>query len=133
MYLFFWTIIIPLLSWAGYLGHAFFDGHIYLIILSILLVGSVLAAVHHAEVIALKVGEPFGTFLLAFAITIIEVSLIVSLMMASDTAETKALARETVFAAVMIILNGIIGLCILIGALRFKEQVFELKGLAQLW
>ncbi|MDB5246838.1 MAG: ionic transporter y4hA [Segetibacter sp.] len=73
-----------------------------------------MAGVHHAEVIAHKVGEPFGTLVLAIAITIMEVSLIVSLMLAGG-AETNALARDTVFAAIMIILTGIIGLCLLVG------------------
>lgn len=79
------------------------------------IIGAVMAGVHHAEVIAHKVGEPFGTLVLAIAITIMEVSLIVSLMLAGG-AETNALARDTVFAAIMIILTGIIGLCLLVGA-----------------
>lgn len=85
------------------------------------LIGAVLAAVHHAEVVAHRVGEPYGTLVLAIAITVIEVSLIVSLMLAGG-AGTSEIARDTVFAAIMIILTGIIGLCLLFGGLRYKEQ-----------
>lgn len=125
-----WTIVIPLLAWIGYFCIPLFDSYIYSLFLSTLLVGSVLAAVHHAEVIAFRVGEPFGTLLLALAITIIEVALIVSLMLTGGELETRALARDTVLASVMIILTGIIGLCILVGAARYKEQAFELQGVS---
>lgn len=94
----------------------------------IVLIGSVLAAVHHAEVIAHKVGEPFGTLVLAIAVTVIEVSLIVSLML-SNAGDATTLARDTVFAAIMIILNFIIGICLLAGAVRHHEQRFTLKGM----
>ncbi|RZJ34238.1 MAG: ionic transporter y4hA, partial [Chryseobacterium sp.] len=90
---------------------------------SLLLISSVLAAVHHAEVVAHKVGEPFGTIILAIAITVLEVGLIVSLMVAGGK-ETSTLARDTVFAAVMLILNGILGACLLVGGIKFKEQFF---------
>lgn len=91
------------------------------------LIGSVLAAVHHAEVIAHRVGEPFGTLVLALAITIIEVSLIVS-MMRSSGAAASALARDTVFATVMIICNGVVGLCLLAGSLRHHVVAFRVEG-----
>ncbi|QNP42379.1 ionic transporter y4hA [Sphingomonas daechungensis] len=93
------------------------------------LIGAVLAAVHHAELIAHRVGEPFGTFLLAIAVTIIELGLIITLM-ASGGESAATLARDTVFAAVMIILNGLVGLCILIGAVGHKEQVFQQTGVS---
>jgi Ca2+:H+ antiporter len=86
-------------------------------------------AVHHAEVIAHRIGEPFGTLVLALAVTLIEVALIVSLMIAGG-AEAAALARDTVFATVMIILNGIIGLCLLLGGLKHREQSFSLDGVS---
>ena len=91
------------------------------------LAGSVFAAVHHAEVIALRVGEPFGTLVLALSVTLIEVALIVSLMAAGGE-QAAGLARDTVFAAVMIILNGIVGLCLLVGGLKHREQSFNLDG-----
>lgn len=91
------------------------------------LVGSVVAAVHHAEVIAHKVGEPFGTLVLALSVTIIEVALIVSMMMGGGP-EAMGLARDTIFAAVMIILNAIIGLSLLIGGRKHCVQGFNLEG-----
>ena len=93
------------------------------------LIVAVLAAVHHAEVVAHRVGEPFGTFLLAIAVTIIELGLIVTLMAAAD-AGAATLARDTVFAAVMIILNGLVGICILIGAVKHREQRFVQTGVS---
>ncbi|MBA4167102.1 MAG: ionic transporter y4hA, partial [Chitinophagaceae bacterium] len=101
----------------------------YMLIVAAALIGGVLAAVHHAEVVAHRVGEPFGTLLLAIAITIIEVALIVSLMLAGGP-DTATLARDTVFAAVMIILTGIIGLSLFIGGLRFKEQSVGWAGVS---
>jgi len=88
-----------------------------------------MAAVHHSEVVAHRIGEPYGTLLLAIAITIIEVALIVSLML-SGGLNTAMLARDTVFAAVMIILTGIIGLCLLVGGFRFHEQIFVRQGVS---
>src|SRR5579872_1060750 len=84
------------------------------------LIATVFAAVYHAEVVAHRVGEPFGTLVLAVAVTIIEVALIVSVM--AGGADKAALARDTVFAAVMIVCNGIVGLCLLVGGLRHREQ-----------
>ena len=91
------------------------------------LIAAVLVAVHHAEVIALRVGEPFGTLVLALAVTVIEVSLIVSLML-SGGAAASALARDTVFATVMIVCNGVVGLCLLMGALRHRVLAFRVEG-----
>jgi Ca2+:H+ antiporter len=91
------------------------------------LIGTVFAAVYHAEVVAHRVGEPFGSLVLAMAVTIIEVALIVSVMVAGGV-DTAGLARDTVFAAVMIVCNGIVGLCLLAGGLRHREQVFQLQG-----
>ena len=94
---------------------------------SVALVGTVFAAVYHAEVVAHRVGEPFGSLVLALAVTTIEVALIVS-MMISGGGNTTGLARDTVFAAVMIVCNAIVGLCLLAGGLRYREQVFQLQG-----
>lgn len=91
------------------------------------LITTVFAAVYHAEVVAHRVGEPFGTLVLALAVTIIEVALIVSMMITGGI-ETSGLARDTVFAAVMIVCNGIVGLCLLMGGLRHREQSFRLQG-----
>lgn len=93
------------------------------------MVAAVLAAVHHAEVVAHKVGEPFGTFLLALAVTVIELGLIVTIMAAAGEG-AATLARDTVFAAVMIILNGLVGVCLLIGGLHHREQIFQQTGVS---
>jgi Ca2+:H+ antiporter len=91
------------------------------------LIAAVVAAVHHAEVVAHRVGEPFGTLVLALAVTAIEVSLIVSVMIGGG--EDKAtLARDTLYATVMIIATGVIGLCVLVGAVRHREQSFRIEG-----
>ena len=92
----------------------------------LLLIVTVFAAVYHAEVAAHRVGEPFGTLLLAIAVTIIEVALIVSMMI--KTPGSAALARDTVFAAVMIVCNGIVGLCLLVGGAHHHEQGFQVAG-----
>lgn len=102
-------------------------GWILLLFVAAALIAAVLVAVHHAEVIALRVGEPFGTLVLALAITIIEVSLIVSLML-SGGAAASALARDTVYATVMIVCNGTVGLCLLMGALRHRVLTFRVEG-----
>jgi Ca2+:H+ antiporter len=91
------------------------------------LIGAVIAAVHHAEVVAHRTGEPFGTLVLAVAITVIEVALIVSIMLAGG-ADKASLPRDTIFAAVMIICNGVVGLCLLVGGLRHHEQSFRVEG-----
>src|SRR6202012_1101146 len=126
-----WTIIAPVISAAvlaaGMLGLA--GGGIFIAVIAAALAASVFAAVHHAEVVAHRVGEPYGTLVLALAVTLIEVALIVSLMVAGGE-DAAALARDTVFAAVMIILNGIIGLCLLVGGLRHREQSFSLDGVS---
>src|SRR5690606_18094190 len=96
-----WTIILPILAWVFYLVQPAEAGTIFISVLAVLLIGSVMSAVHHAEVVAHRVGEPYGTLLLAVAITVIEVSLIVSLMLAGGPG-VETLARDTVFAAAMI-------------------------------
>ena len=117
-----WTILTPLSAWIFYLTDSA-SSSVISILLALALMGSVLAAVHHAEVVAHRVGEPFGTLVLAIAITVIEVSLIISLML-SGGAGSETYARDTVFAAIMIILTGIIGLCLFVGGVRYREQSF---------
>src|SRR4051794_1966283 len=97
------------------------------VLVALLLGGAVLAAVHHAEVVAHKVGEPYGSLVLAVAVTVIEVALIVTLMI-SGGEKTQSLARDTVFAAVMITCNGVLGLSLLVGALRRHVAVFNSEG-----
>lgn len=96
-------------------------------LVTLVLAGAVLAAVHHAEVIAHRVGEPFGSLVLAVAVTIIEVALIVTLM-ADGGDKSSTLARDTVFAAVMITCNGIVGLVLIVASLRHGTAVFNPEG-----
>ncbi|GAB3799294.1 ionic transporter y4hA [Humibacter antri] len=97
------------------------------ILLAVILIGAILVAVHHAEVIAHRVGEPFGSLILAVAVTIIEVGLIVSLSAGGDE-HAATLARDTVFSAFMITTTGIVGLAILVGALKFGTVRFNSEG-----
>ena len=122
-----WTIVVPLLAAALLGAPALFHHPLLALIPGLVLIGTVLSAVHHAEVIAHRTGEPYGTLILAVAVTVIEVSLILSLMLAGGPG-SEALARDTVFAAVMIIFTGLVGLCLLVGGYRFKEQRFGLQG-----
>lgn len=124
-----WTLVVPFLGMGAYLAHLSYLGLAGVIGAAVIMMGCVLAAVHHAEVVAHRVGEPFGTLVLAIAVTIIEVSLIVSLML-SGSGDTATLARDTVFAAIMIIMNGIVGICLLVGGVRHHEQRFVLKGVS---
>jgi Ca2+:H+ antiporter len=91
------------------------------------LVGAVVASVHHAEVIAHRVGEPLGTLVLAVAVTVIEASLILSMMIVGGS-EQAHLPRDTIYAALMIILNGVVGVCLLLGGLRHGVQSFRVEG-----
>jgi Ca2+:H+ antiporter len=125
-----WTILAPIAA-AVVLAATWSSkpGTIVLVVVGAFLVASVLAAVHHAEVIAHRVGEPFGSLVLAVAVTVIEVGLIVTLMVSSGD-DTSTLARDTVFAAVMITTNGIVGVSLLIGALRGGVADFNAEGTA---
>lgn len=122
-----WSLVVPVLGWIALGGILLGWGGWYLLVVVASLVACVFAGVFHAEVVAHRVGEPFGTLVLAVAITVIEVALIVTLMRAGGP-EATAIARDTVFAAVMIILNGIVGVCLLVGGMRYREQEFQLQG-----
>lgn len=118
-----WYNVFPVLAGIFYLGGFLEYGNIGSIVGTAFLFASVLAAVHHAEVIAHKVGEPYGTIILAICITILEVGLIISFMLSGGEGAITY-ARDTIFAAVMIILNGILGICIWVGGVKYKEQFF---------
>jgi Ca2+:H+ antiporter len=123
-----WTVLAPLLALlvlALTFGRK--PGAVVVLAVALVLGAAVMAAVHHAEVVALRVGEPFGSLVLAVAVTVIEVALIVTLMI-SGGPKTTSLARDTVFAAVMITCNGIVGLALLIGGLRFSITTFNAEG-----
>ncbi len=123
-----WTSVVPVLAvvllvftWGRDLPGA------VVVLVTLVLAGAVLAAVHHAEVVAHRVGEPFGSLVLAVAVTIIEVALIVTLM-ADGGDKSSTLARDTVFAAVMITCNGIVGISLLVASLRHGTAVFNPEG-----
>lgn len=123
-----WTVVVPVLAVLLLLvtWNRELPGPLVAVVAAFL-AGAVLAAVHHAEVVAHKVGEPYGSLVLAVAVTVIEVALIVTLMISGGD-KTQALARDTVFAAVMITCNGILGLSLLLGALRRRVAVFNPEG-----
>lgn len=123
-----WTTVVPLaavVALAATWGHE--PGPALALVEAAFLTGAVLAAVHHAEVVAHRVGEPFGSLVLAAAVTTIELALIVTLM-ASGGHETSTLARDTVFAALMITTNGIAGLSLLLGSRRYGVTLFNAEG-----
>lgn len=123
-----WTVAVPVAS-ALLLGVASYLPLHPVVTLACIgaLMAVVVAAVHHAEVVAHRVGEPFGTLVLALAITVIEVALIVSMMLTGGAGKAE-LARDSVYAAVMIICTGVEGACVLAGALRYREQSFRIEG-----
>ena len=123
-----WTTVIPIvaaialaLTWGSK------PGGVVVAIIAVVLIGAIAGAVHHAEVVAHRVGEPFGSIVLAVAVTVIEVALIVTLMV-SGGPETSTLARDTVFAAVMITTNGIVGLALWIGTRHHGMAIFNAEG-----
>jgi len=122
-----WTLVSPIAALAALLGLSVGGGWLGLSVVGVLLIAAVLAAVHHAEVVAHRVGEPYGSLVLAVAVTIIEVALIVSLMLAGGES-TNTLARDTVFSAIMIVCNGVLGLCILVGGWRHQVLKFRVDG-----
>lgn len=124
-----WTTLVPVLAAVLLVftwGRKDLPG-VVVALVTVVLAGAVLAAVHHAEVIAHRVGEPFGSLVLAVAVTIIEVALIVTLM-ADGGDKSSTLARDTVFAAVMITCNGIVGLVLIVASLRHGTAVFNPEG-----
>ena len=99
----------------------------FIALMGVILISAVLSAVHHAEVIAHKTGEPYGTLVLSISVTIIEVSLIIAMMLTSHEG-SEFIARDAVFATVMIVVNGVIGLCIFIGGFKYHEMSFRNEG-----
>lgn len=131
-----WSWIVPVAGLALYGGASLLGMKVELgwsasgiglmLLVALALVGAVFTSVHHSEAIAHVTGEPYGTLILTAAVTIIELALIVSVMLAGDSSPT--LARDTVYAVVMIVCNGLVGACILMGGLRFREQGFEVTS-----
>lgn len=126
-----WTLVLPVVALAtGLLCELVFHGDVPIWLFftaTPILFGAVFAAVHHAETVAHKIGQPFGSILLALAVTLIEVSLIVSILLSAPEGES-AVARDTVFAAIMIVLNGIVGLCLFVGGVQHHQQGFQARS-----
>jgi Ca2+:H+ antiporter len=118
-------LLAPLIGFTAGASTAPLDLALSATMLAIML-GAIFAAVHHADVIAHRLGEPFGTLVLTLAVTIIEVALIESIVLTPNS--SPALARDTVFAVIMIVCNGLVGLCVLLGGLRHHEQEFQVSG-----
>lgn len=123
-----WTCLAPILALLAIaLGKP--DSWPSTVLIAVLLGAAIMAAVYHAEIIAHYLGEPFGTLTLALAVTVIEVSLIVSIMLA-EGAQAQALARDTLIAAIMITINGMVGICLLAGGRRHHEQAYTQSGVS---
>jgi Ca2+:H+ antiporter len=123
-----WTLVVPIvavvvlgLAWGRSLSSPVVG------VVALLIAGAVLAAVHHAEIVAHSVGEPLGSLVLAVAVTVIEVALIVTLMV-SGAGAVETLARDTVFSAVILTCNGIVGLSILVGTWKGSVVSFQAEG-----
>ena len=123
-----WTWLIPVSAIASLItALAAGVGTILTVVCGLILMGTVIAAVHHAEVVAHRVGEPFGTLVLAVAVTVIEAALILSMVIAGGK-DMAVLARDSIYAAVMIICTGVVGICVLVGGIAHREQTFRVEG-----
>ncbi|MEW5837317.1 MAG: ionic transporter y4hA [Pseudomonadota bacterium] len=125
--------LAPVISLGVFMLASAFHGAGWVIALSGLTIFvAVISAVHHADVVAHRVGEPFGALILALAVTIIEVALIISVMLQGDEGGTEhaTLTRDAIFATIMIVTNGVIGLSLLLGGLRHHTQSFRVEGAA---
>jgi Ca2+:H+ antiporter len=120
------VLLFAAVTVTGYAYVPSVSGVLFALVLLVILFGTVFSAVYHAEVIAHRIGEPYGTLLLTLSVTIIEVALIATLMLGEQ--EVPTLARDTVFAVVMIVCNGLVGVCIFIGGLQYREQDFQVSG-----
>ena len=123
-----WAWLVPVLA-LGFLVVALVVGVRpgLAMLCGVALAGAVFVAVHHAEVVAHRVGEPFGTLVLALAVTAIEAALILSMMVAGGP-DMAVLPRDAIYAAIMIICTGVVGLCLLLGGLLHREQTFRVEG-----
>ena len=112
-------------TWLGDLAQPWFAGGLFAWLLAVI-VWSAFGVVHEAEDLAHRLGEPLGTLVLTLAIVIIEVALISAVMLSAKDAPT--LGRDTMFAVLMIVLNGVVGLGLLVGGLRHHQQSYNLQG-----
>jgi Ca2+:H+ antiporter len=121
-----YVAVLPALGVVAWLAVGKIGLGLLALLLAAVLLGNVIAAVHHAEVVALRVGEPYGTLVLALAVTAIEVGLIISIMRSGDRNPT--LLRDSVHAAVMLVVHGLAGLCIIVSTFRERESEFRVEG-----
>jgi Ca2+:H+ antiporter len=121
-----WTLAAPFLALGIDLALHGSASMVAGLVLAVALLAAILAAVHHAEVVALRVGEPFGAVILALAVTVIELGLILSIMLGGKAEPT--LVRDTIHSVVVLVLHGLAGLCIVVGAIRHREQEFRTQG-----
>ncbi|MBN9085948.1 MAG: ionic transporter y4hA [Reyranella sp.] len=121
-----YAIVLPALGLLTWFLVGKTESALLAIVLAVVLLGNVISAVHHAEVIALRIGEPFGTLVLALAVTVIEVGMIVVLMVGGEP--NPALMRDSIHAVVMLVLHGLAGLCIVVCALYHREPEFHVAG-----
>ncbi|WP_237216055.1 calcium:proton antiporter [Falsiroseomonas oryziterrae] len=121
-----WTVIVPPAALATELALGGGAGAMVAVALGTALLAAVMAAVHHAEVVAAKVGEPFGAIVLALAVTVIELGLIISILL-GDTPQ-PTLVRDTVHAVVVLVLHGLAGACILTAAWKHREAGYRTMG-----
>jgi Ca2+:H+ antiporter len=121
-----YSIILPALGLLTWLLVGKAGSGLLALVLAAVLLGNVVSAVHHAEVIALRIGEPFGTLVLALAVTVIEVGMIVVLMTGGEP--NPALMRDSIHAVVMLVLHGLAGLCIVVCAIYHREPEFHVAG-----
>src|SRR5690606_40649339 len=119
-----WTTSIPILACILYFSGYLDDNVLFQMVAGVLFVFCVMSALHHSEIIAHRVGEPYGTIILAVSITIIEVAIIVSIMITGGE-NYASFARDTVYSAVMLLLNGVVGLSLFIGGRKFHTQTFS--------
>jgi len=123
-----WTWLVPALALGALIAAGVAGvGPGLAVLCGAALVGAVFAAVHHAEVVAHRLGEPLGTLVLALAVTAIETALILSMMVAGGQG-MEVLARDSIYSAVMIICSGVVGLCLLVGGWVHREQTFRVEG-----
>lgn len=121
-----WTLVVPIVALVAAVALPGVSTWLVAFVMAAVLIAAVLAAVHHAEVVALRIGEPFGAILLALSVTVIELGLIVSIMLGDNPQPT--LVRDTIHAVVVLVLHGVAGLCIVVGALHHREQYFRTQG-----
>lgn len=119
-----WTVGFPLAG-AAALAASLIGLQVPIGAVVVLLIGCTFSSVHHAETLAHRLGALFGSLVLALAISVIEAGLIVSMMLGGDQPE---LARDSIFSALLIALNGILGVCLLLGGGRHYEQNFRVSA-----